>query len=146
MPHCLGAQAARWTAGKPARLECLGPPDPYLRSWAEEPAEIAPQDCASYGRDGGRGRFRELYRQMLDGVRPTLRAIGDVALADGVVDHQDDLFFLPFELLDDLTTGIKPPWLPSAVLRNRAEYFGLREAADDGMRASWDAAPIAPLA
>ena len=147
LPACLGSAAAAWTAGRKTRLELLGPPDPYFPSWADEPVvierSVAAPNCR---REGGRGRFRETYRQALDRLRPGLLALGDAALANGVVDHQDDLFFLPFELLDDLTVATKPEWLSAAVLRNRGEYFGLRQGADDTTRAAWDRAPVAPLA
>lgn len=143
---CLGSAAAAWTAGRPTRLERLGAPDPFVPSWAEAPVALDPRAAGAHRHDGGRGRFREFYRQALDALRPTLLAIGDAALAGGVVDHRDDLFFLPFELLDDLTTGTKPAWLSASVLRNRGEYFGLHQGADEAARTAWDAAPVEPLA
>lgn len=141
----LGSAAAAWSAGGRPRLDRLGAPDPFVASWAEDEPEVARPGCA-IARDGGRGRFRETYRQALEAWRPTLRAVGEAALANGVVDHRDDLFFLPFELLDDLTTDTQPAWLPAAVLRNRGEYFGLVQSADEATRARWAAAAVEPLA
>lgn len=144
---CLGAAAASWLSGHQTQLDRLGPPDPYVPSWAEGPPEIdASTRATNWRREGGRGRFRERYRQVLDIVRPTLVALGAAALANGVVDHQDDLFFLPFELLDDLTVDAKPAWLSAAVLRNRGEYFGLQRDVEEATREAWNAAPIEPLA
>jgi hypothetical protein len=71
--------------------------------------------------------------------------MGKAAHADGVIDHKDDLFFLPFELIGDLAGPGKPPWLDAAVLRNRAEYFGLVGTADDSTEADWNTSPLNPL-
>ena len=144
---CLGPAAAAWRQGQQAAATALGAPDPFAPSWAE----LAPaldlslvSDVAVV--DGGRARFRESYRQLLDRLRPTLRALGRAALERGVIDHRDDLFFLPCELLGDLTADEQPRWLPAAVLRNRAEYFGLVNAAEATTVASWAVAPLRPLA
>ncbi|MDH3523618.1 MAG: hypothetical protein OES32_08520 [Acidobacteriota bacterium] len=147
---CLGAQAAAWTAGRRARLECLGAPDPFTASWAvEEPGVLEPAAPATprgaKRSAGGRGRFRELYRGVLDGLRPTLIGLGGGACGQGVLGHPDDLFFLPFELLGDLTGEDKPGWVEAAVARNRGEYFGLLREAPPATRAAWAAAPLRPL-
>ncbi len=143
---CLGPQAAAWVAGRNVKLECLGSPDPLAASWAGEQQEVerSTLDSASR-RQGGRGRFREVYRRSLDGLHPVLAALGRGAHERGVAGHPDDLFFLPFELLGDLTGEEKPPWLDAAVLRNRAEYFGLLRIADPATRAAWDRSPLSPL-
>ncbi len=145
-PACLGPQAAAWVTGRGAKLECLGSADAFARSWvAGAPAIERTAIGSAARREGGRGRFREVYRQILDGLRPTLVALGGAAHGRGVVGDPDDLFFLPFELLGDLTGDEKPPWLDAAVLRNRAEYFGLVRSADPSTQAAWAAAPLHPL-
>jgi hypothetical protein len=140
----VGAAAAAWLAGRPARLERLGSADPFTASWAagEPPVE---RPAAAAIRAAGRGRFREIYRQALDGWRPTLAALAAQALLRGVLDRPDDLYFLPFELLGDLTVEERPAWLAASVLRNRAEYFGLVQSASPAERAAWEAAPVRPL-
>jgi hypothetical protein len=79
------------------------------------------------------------------GRGPTLTALADRALRHKVLNHPDDLFFLPFELLGDLTLAEQPAWLPAAILRNRAEYFGLARGGAPEERADWDRAPLRPL-
>ncbi|MCZ6726956.1 MAG: hypothetical protein O7A98_06315 [Acidobacteria bacterium] len=139
----LGAAAAAWAAGRRTRLERLGPPDPFTPSWLAEVPAIDREGLSHPAkRDAGRGRFREVYREVLDGLRSTLTAMGEAAHADGVIDQREDLFFLPFELLGDLAGSDKPPWLDAAVLRNRAEYFGLVRAADGPTEAAWSASPL----
>jgi hypothetical protein len=146
LPNCVGPQAAAWLRGRRARLEQLGSPDPFTTSWAEKQPDLDRSAIASPGRrDGGRGRFREVYRHVLDGLRPVLVALGGGAHEQGVVGHPDDLFFLPFELLGDLTGEEKPPWLDAALLRNRAEYFGLLRQAEPAAVSAWAAAPLHPL-
>jgi hypothetical protein len=140
----VGPAAAAWIAGREACLERLGSPDPFTGSWATAAPEIARPDWTAH-RAPGRGRFREMYRQALDGFRPTLTALADRALRHKVLNHPDDLFFLPFELLGDLTLAEQPAWLPAAILRNRAEYFGLARGGAPEERADWDRAPLRPL-
>lgn len=143
LPGCLGPQAAAWIAGRNAKLEYLGPPDPLVASWAAEQPDIERSAIGSPGRrQGGRGRFREIYRRTLDGLRPVLAALGGGAHERLVVGHPDDLFFLPFELLGELTGNEKPPWLDAALLRNRAEYFGLLREAEPATLNAWNAAPL----
>jgi hypothetical protein len=146
LDDCLGPAAGDWVARRHPRLDRLGSPDPFTPSWAVEQPSIdealVPRGVA---RDGGRGRFRELYRQTLDGLRPTLAAIADAARDNGISDHLDDLYFLPFELLGDMTRDDRPPWLAASLLRNRAEYFGLAQGADPATVAAWTAAPLHPL-
>ena len=143
---CVGPQAEAWLRGRKPELEQLGAPDPFAASWAETQPDVErPVRAARGRRDGGRGRFREIYRRALSGLRPVLIALGDGACERGVVGHPDDLFFLPFELLGDFTGEEKQPWLDAAVLRNRAEYFGLVRQADPATASAWAAAPLHPL-
>jgi len=141
---CLGPAAGAWMRGHDAPLTGLGPPDAFRRSWAESPVAVD-RPATPLGADGGRGRFREVYRQTLDHLRPHLGMISDSALGRGVTGHRDDIFFLPFELLGDLTREDKPQWLDGAVLSNRAEYFGLVHGADEATLATWQASPLNPL-
>lgn len=144
----VGPAAAAWLAGgragERARLDRLGDADPFVASWAASVPQMAAPSTPPT-RAAGRGRFRELYRQALDGWRLTLLALAARAHGQGVVEHPEDLFFLPFELLGELTVDHRPGWLDVAVLRNRAEYFGLVGAASTAERAAWAAAPLRPL-
>lgn len=146
VPAVHGHEADRFLRGARYRGERLGRLDPLLPSWRDEAPSIdrAVVEPGAPHRDR-RGVFRETYREALDRLRPTLRALGDLARDEGIVDHADDLFFLPMELLGDLTLAARPAWLDGAVLRNRAEYFGLEREADEELRARWAAAPLHPL-
>ncbi len=79
-------------------------------------------------RAGSRGSFREAYRGFLSEVRPSLVAFGENAEAEGVIERGTDLFFLPFQLCDELLGKQRPAWLAGAVATNRQEYEGLLRA------------------
>lgn len=92
-----------------------------------------------------RGRFRESWRAAASALHPLLLELGAEAARRGVVEHAEDPFFLPLQVLDDLRGDRRPDWLAAAVLTNRAEYFGLVRGADEQTRARWELAPLAPL-
>ncbi len=143
---CRSPEAAAFLVDGNARCERLGALDPFTPSWAEEPPDIDVNLVPPGGppRDR-RGRFREIYREILDRLRPTLLALGARACRVGIASHRDDLFFLPMELIGDLTLPARPPWLDAAVLRNRGEYFEIERDADAEIAARWRAAPLHPL-
>lgn len=126
MPPVQSFEAARFARGASADLARLGIPDPLAPSWFEAmpacaldlPAELL---AASPGHRL-RGGFREEYRRLLDRMRPSLLALGERAVERGYLDSRDDLFFVPFELIDDLDGSVRPVWLESAVGSNRAEW------------------------
>lgn len=140
-------QAARWLEGRKADLSTLGPPDPYRPAWNVEPPAITPDEmpATESGTDPLRGRFRESWRAAASALHPVLHTLGEEARHRGVVEHPEDPFFLPLQVLDDLAGNRRPEWLAGAVLTNRAEYFGFLRAADEPTRAVWERAPLAPL-
>ncbi len=148
LPPTRGPEATAFVGGRQTRLDRLGPPDPYRESWVDGAPTTAAErnDDPGSGHRDGRGRFAEAYRAVLDRLRPTLLALGRSSHADGVAGHRDDVFFLPSDLMGDLTLPSKPGWLDGAVLRNRAEYFGLVEAADETTLRAWELAPLHPHA
>ncbi len=156
-PPCLGREAWRFRTGRPARLDCLGPPEPLLPSWA---AADAPTAAAAAGepapRHRSRGRFREQYRAALDLLTPSYRRLAERAAASGLLDDPSDAFFLPLDLAEDLAAERRPDWLASAVAANRREYISHRSrpsppdlidpAGDtDAPPEAWDLCPLNPL-
>jgi hypothetical protein len=121
------AEAARFLRAAPVDLTRLGLPDPVAASWSHAiPAgasETPGPEVLAHGLEHRlRGGFREQYRHLLDLVRPSLLALGDRAVARGYLASRDDLFFVPFELIDDLDGSTRPNWLQAAVASNRAEW------------------------
>ena len=116
---CLGREAWRFHSGRRPTLQCLGPPEPLLASWATaEPPETAPVGDPP-PRHLYRGRFREQYRAALDLLAPRYRELARQATARGLLDDPTDAFFLPLDLADDLTADHRPDWLAPAVATNR---------------------------
>lgn len=164
---CLSSEAWRLLSGRRAHLECLGDPDPSQPSWRQRP-ETMQQALASCERTHlptpippmcrRRGRFRELYRAALGRLRIPLADLGVRAHQHGLVDDPQDIFFLPFDLGQDLMLDRRPSWMAAAVATNRREYLSFR-AVDgpsewmttatpdsvDGSRLLWNAAPLALL-
>lgn len=133
----LPRQAWAFRAGRDCRLDCLGPPDLFARSWSEDresrdQARSVLEDEPVPPRDGRRGLFRETYRDMLSHLRPAYLMLAAAAGERGVLDDPEDAFFLPFDLAGDLTAAERPAWLEEAVTSNRREYEGLLAATDPG--------------
>jgi hypothetical protein len=123
-------EAARFLEGDKADLSRLGLPDPIAASWGGSKPPVAPgtsvpEDlrCPHHRFRGG---FRERYRQILDRLRPSLLELAERAVAKGYLASAEDLFFLPFDLIDDLDADTKPRWLDGAIESNRAEWRELR--------------------
>ncbi len=158
---CLGREAWLLRAGRPARLDCLGPPEPMLPSWASRPELAETARAAEAGRPLParhrlRGRFRELYRAVLDVLTPAYRRLAEEAARRGVLDDPADAFFLPLDVAEDLTAEGRPAWLAAAVAANRREYLALqgRPAPADRLAAgapaaaapgSWELAALHPF-
>ena len=125
-PPCLSRDAWRLTQGRRPHLHLFGPPDLLSASWAAHPTR-ARQACVELSaRDGIaphplRGRFRLVYRGVLDRLRPTYLALASDAVRRGLLEDAEDAFFIPFDLGEDLALESAPAWLPSAVASNRAE-------------------------
>lgn len=124
---CLGREAWRFRAGRAARHDHLGPPEPLLPSWSADP-EAARRASAGLGgqpppRHRLRGRFRERYRAALDVLAPRYRALAESATERGLLDDPSDAFFIPFDVAEDLTAERRPSWLAPAVAANRREYL-----------------------
>jgi hypothetical protein len=107
--------------------------DPLQPSWAAHPERLQRVlegvDRGSLPcRPSDRGRFREAYRQFLSDTRPLLQRLGERAVEDGVLDHDDDLFFIPFQLCEELVEDHRPSWVEGAVATNRREYEAALEA------------------
>jgi len=154
-PPCLGVEAWCFSSSQPARLECLGPPEPLLPSWAAARAPEAPAG-ESPPRQRYRGRFREQYRAALDMLTPSYRRLAERAAASDLLDDPSDAFFLPLDLADDLAADHRPDWLAPAVASNRREYMAARtspsppdlidpDSAADTSPESWDYCPLNPL-
>jgi hypothetical protein len=125
-PPALGREAWFFSAGQPARLECLGPPEPLLPSWASAIGPPSPTLAPEPPRARYRGRFREQYRAALDILAASYRRVAESATARGLLDDPSDAFFLPLDLADDLAADHRPPWLATAVAANRHEYMSHR--------------------
>jgi hypothetical protein len=129
-------------------LGSLGSPDPFTDSWAAEggvPSEVALPEPTEEGQRSRRGVFRESYRLALDRLRPAIREFGVAAAERGVVGHPEDVFFVPFDLLSSLDGDARPAWVDGAVLRNRAEYFQIVQAAEAAEERAWAASPLTPM-
>lgn len=154
-PPCLGAEARRFHEGRPARLDCLGPPEPLLASWAGTEPPPPPAGEPPPG-NGHRGRFREQYRAALDLLTPSYRRLAELATSRGLLDDPSDAFFLPLDLADDLTADRRPEWLRGAVATNRREYISHRagpsppdlidpDSDTDTSAEAWELCPLNPL-
>jgi hypothetical protein len=164
----LGPVAWQVHQGHDADLRALGPLDPLAPSWAEAgtpPGEVraraerARGDARLPARSGRRGAFREAYRFVLSEVRPLLRELGARAREDGIVEREDDVFFVPFDLGVELGASRRPSWLEAAVSTNRREHEALRAEPEhphqiEGPPAlaplvarsdQWDIAPLLPV-
>jgi hypothetical protein len=153
VPPALGQVAWQIHQGRASDLGALGALDPFHPSWKEAAvpnddlrrrAELARGTRPLPARSGRRGAFREAYRWVLSEVRPLLCELGAAARDQGVVDHPDDVFFVPFDLGAELAAAHRPSWLAAAVATNRREHDALRrepEHADE----IFAAAPLAPL-
>ncbi|MEE2775604.1 MAG: hypothetical protein VYE73_02425 [Acidobacteriota bacterium] len=126
----LGREAWRWRRGEHSVLSSFGPPDPLAPCWTDE--TVRPRSVPSVDEIGpmpdlpsGRGVFREGYRRFLSELRPTLSEIGWLAKEEGQIDDPDDVFFLPFDLGEELTKGVFPDWLKASLATNRREFEGL---------------------
>lgn len=117
--------AKRFLSGTRPALECLGPPDPMRPSWREE-APGAPAsgvlELLDRPSDRLRGGFRERYRSVLEELRPAIGALGERARERDLLDRASDVYFLPLDLLEDLESETRPPWLDGAIASNRAEW------------------------
>jgi hypothetical protein len=145
-PPCLSHQAWRFHNGRSARLDCLGPPEPLLASWAVTDAPLPPAG-ESPPRHRYRGRFREQYRAALDLLTPSYRRLAELATAGGLLDDPSDAFFLPLDLADDLAADHRPAWLAPAIATNRREYMACRTrpAPPDLIDADVESGPLNPL-
>jgi hypothetical protein len=130
----LGQVALVAHRGRAADLRALGDLDPRAPSWGEagiDAAEIARRAARARGdadlpaRSGRRGGFREAYRFVLTELRPLFAELSTRALADGIVERPDDVFFLPFDLGVELGATRRPSWLAAAVATNRREHEAL---------------------
>lgn len=122
-------QASRFLDGTDADLSRLGLPDPRVASWRDALPEAARDAATSQlaaRRHRLRGGFREQYRYLLDRLRPSLLALGERAVARGHLTSSEDVFFLPWDLLDDVGGETKPSWLDQAIASNRQEWLELR--------------------
>ena len=159
-PPCLGREAWRFRSGRPARLECLGPAEPLLPSWAavSPPAEMPAGEPPP--RHRYRGRFREQYRAALELLAARYRRLAEGAAERGLLDDPSDAFFLPLDLADDLAADLaadhRPAWLESAVAANRREYMAHRANPSPADRIdpdsdagnapeAWNLSPLNPL-
>jgi hypothetical protein len=131
VPPAFSREASRLLAGRRADLHRLGPPDLLLPSWAAIPdqAPRARRPSPLPPADPLRGRFREVYRALLDRLAPLYRALAAAAVAQGLLDAEEDAFFIPLDLAGDLAQERKPTWLAAAVRANRAEHEGARSTA-----------------
>jgi hypothetical protein len=168
MRPCLAVEPWRLRRGRKAPLDLFGPPDPFLPSWAETPAEAERALSALAGEvlppsHRLRGRFLLVYRATLDRLSPLYRAVAEAAAERSVLAAPEDAFFLPFDLAADLTLPARPAWLPRAVAGNRREYEAARGTAEpaeqpghrlgeagpagrpSGPRPEWTWAPLLPL-
>ncbi len=161
VPATMSREAARLLAGRPARLERLGPPDLLRPSWAEDPAAVRKGTGTEFRAEFGacplfsfrrRGRFREAWREVLDELRPLYLALAAAAARRGMLERTEDAFFLPFDLGADLALPGRPAWLAPAVAANRREHerwSGEPDPTAPEAEASpdlWPAAPLWPLA
>ena len=155
-PPCLGREAARVQRGEEARLQCLGPPEPLLASWASGGVPEAASDSRPAACRRQRGRFREQYRAALDLLAPSYRRLAEEATGRGLLDDPSDAFFLPLDLAADLDADRRPDWLAPAVAANRREYISCRtrpsppdQIDPDSDTAAppeaWDLCPLNPL-
>ena len=122
-----GLELWKLHTGRRPRLDSLGPMDPLQPSWAANPKRLQQVlESVNPGllprRPSDRGRFREAYRQFLSDVRPLLQRLGERAVEDGVLDREDDFFFMPFQLCEELADDRRPSWVEGAVATNRREY------------------------
>ncbi len=160
VPPAMSREAARLLAGRPARLERLGPPDLLRPSWAEDPAALRTETGTEFRAEFGacplfsfrrRGRFREAWREVLDELRPLFLALAGGAARRGLIERPEDAFFLPFDLGADLALPGRPAWLAPAVAANRREHERWTGEPDptapesEAGRELWPAAPLWPL-
>lgn len=120
-------EAHSFLTGRRTALECLGPPDPRVASWATaKPPGIEQPDGLACPPDRSRGGFRELYRLCLDSLRIPLLDLAAEATRAGVLASKNDLFFIPMDLLRDIEGGVngtlEPTWLEQTIADNRAEW------------------------
>ena len=130
---CRGTAAAAFVAGDDEGLASLGPPDPFLPSWAGAPevagaARALGPDLPPASAHRLRGRFRETYRRALNDVRAAHQALAASAVRKGFLASVGDAFFFPFDLAGDLAAAEPPQWLEGAVASNRAEYQRFADA------------------
>ena len=163
-PPVLSRAAWQLRTGGEADLRLFGSPDLLGASWSEMPerARAAREALAPHavpGYDRHRGRFREAWRALLTQLKPLYRALARSAAGRGLVDGEEDAYFLPFDLAGALAGARRPAWLDAAVRANRAEYDSLRAAAEPldlmtekqemappaEQRPEWDWAPLLPL-
>lgn len=142
-------------------LRRFGLPDPMAPSWEEAPelaagARHALEPHAVPGHDRYRGRFREAWRAALSELAPIYRFLAASAVRRGLLKEPEDAFFLSFESACELARG-RRSWLEAT--DNRAEYEGLRQAAEpfdilsdrqetsemEGERPEWAWTPLLPL-
>ena len=156
-PPCTGREAARFQRGDEARLECLGPPEPLLASWASGGVPEAASDPLAAPGHRHRGRFREQYRAALDLLAPAYRLLAEEATDRAVLDDPSDAFFLPLDLAADLDADHRPDWLAPAIAANRREYISCRTRPSPPDRIdpdsdttappeAWELCPLNPLA
>jgi hypothetical protein len=151
---CLSREAWRLCNRRPARRDCLGPPEPLLASWTSTTPFTAPEEDLP-PRHLYRGRFREQYRAALDLLTPSYRQMAEQATARGLLDDPSDAFFLPLDLAGDLVTDQRPDWLAPAVATNRREYMAARTGpsppdlidpdSSSEPPETWDLCPLNPL-
>ena len=124
-PPCLGPAAARAATGREVDLSCLGPPDPFLPDWSATP-DTARKMAGGAARDAGvatgRGVFREEYRRALSALAPRYRGLARRAVARGLLQEEEQAFFIPFDLAADLDTDRPLGWVEAAVASNYREY------------------------
>ncbi len=147
VPSLGPAARAAWKSGNAAVAD-LGMLDPFQGPWSfpgagcEVPApDLAGQAPPVHRSSRRRGAFREIYRCVLTELAPVFDALGEGAVADGTLSRADDLFFVPFPLLDELTIGKRPRWLDGAVATNRAERDRLLQSGEHPDR-MWKAPPL----
>lgn len=164
LPPMPSRAAAALLAGRSVPLERFGIPDPLAPSWAEQPASAERARAALSEPthvDRLRGTFRETYRAALTRLAPLLAAHAAAAVVRGSIEKEEDAYFLPLDLQEDLAGAgrpTRPPWVEAAVRDNRAEreallaapepadllHTGL-ETSPPGAQAAWDLTPLLPL-
>lgn len=163
LPPTPSRAAAALLAGRSMPLERFGIPDPLAPSWAAQPGTAERARAALAGPIRGdrlRGAFRETYRAALTRLAPLLAAHAAAAVASGFLEKEEDAYFLPLDLQEDLASPAHPTrlrWVEAAVRDNRAEreallaapepadllHTGLETTADSSTL--WDLTPLLPL-